>query len=165
MDELALSVPPGADGLIYCSGPTRQNPQRRNGFFGNIEWANSIPHRARSVLEGVLMDLYDPFRILEEGRQGDFIIGAGKGLQKSRIWAKIAADLFGRPVQITAFENAVFGAAIMAGLLTGRYKTLEEPVHSIKYSTEIIPDEISRTFYRNVFVNYWHDTINAAGLL
>jgi sugar (pentulose or hexulose) kinase len=111
------------------------------------------------------MDLYDPFRILEEGRQGDFIIGAGKGLQKSRIWAKIAADLFGRPVQITAFENAVFGAAIMAGLLTGRYKTLEEPVHSIKYSTEIIPDEISRTFYRNVFVNYWHDTINAAGLL
>lgn len=165
MDELAQSVPPGADGLIYCSGPTRLNNQRRNGFFGNVGRVNSIPHRARAVLEGVLMDLYDPYLKLEEDRQRDFIIGAGKGLQKSRIWSRITADLFGKPLRITAFENAVFGAAIIAGLLTRSYDTLEEPIHSIMYSKEVLPYETSRTFYRDVFINYWHETIDAAGLL
>lgn len=162
MDELALSVPPGADGLIYCSGPTRQNPQRQKGFFGNIQRTNSIPHRARAVLEGVLMDLYDPFNKLVDARQVDYMVGAGKGLQKSYIWSMIAADLFGKPLRITAFENAVFGAAIMAGLLAGRYTTLEEPIRSIKYSKEVFPDENNKIFYRDKFVNNWRDTVNAA---
>lgn len=163
MDELASTVPPGAGGLVYCSGPSRQDPARRQGFFGNNDLVKSIPHQARAVLEGVLMDLYDSYHILEESRQDDYVIGGGNGMQNSRIWSQITADLFGKPVRITEFENAVYGAAITAGLLTGRYKTLEEPVQSIKYSIEVIPDETSRIFYRDVFVDYWKKTINSAG--
>ena len=84
LDKLAEGVPAGADGLIFCTRPTRRNPVRPRGFFGNTARLNSIAHRARAVLEGVLMDLYASYEILEKDDRGGFILGAGKGLQRSR---------------------------------------------------------------------------------
>ena len=162
MDELASTAPPGSDGLVYCSGPTREDPSRRGGFFGNLDKVNSIPHQARAVLEGVLMDLIAYYENLPDEQQNNFIIGAGKGNQNSSIWPHIAADLFGKPIRITAFENAVYGAALMAGLLTGYYETLDEPVQSIEYKREIIPDGNNQIFYRNEFVNYWRGVVGSS---
>jgi xylulokinase len=161
MDELAATVSPGADGLVYCSGPSRQEPARIKGFCGNTGRMESIAYRARAVLEGVLMDLYAPYELFN-GREGKFIVGAGKGLQKSRVWSQIASDLFGSRLYMTGFENAVFGAALMASPYVRDSGTLAETVRSIKYATEIIPDEPNLKFYRDEFVGYWRKAVRAA---
>ncbi len=155
MDELAAKVPPGAEGLVFCTGPNRQKTKRRRGFYGNTARLNSISHRAKAVMEGVLMDLYDSYEILRNDDRCDFFIGGGKGLQKSRAWSQIAADLFGKPVRITGFENAVFGAALMAAYSLGSIENLEESTHAIGYADEMAPDPEYAKFYRDEFVNDW----------
>jgi xylulokinase len=162
MDELASRVPPGADGLVFCTGPTRRNPNRKRGFYGNTPGKNSLPWRARAVMEGVLMDLYAPYQTLSKDEPHDFIVGAGKGLQKSRVWPQIAADLFGTRVLITDFENAVCGAALMAALSSGGIQNLDEAVQSIAYAHEMVPEGANTNFYRGEFVPNWYAEVGAA---
>jgi sugar (pentulose or hexulose) kinase len=155
MDELAAKAPPGADGLVFCTGPTRQKTNRRRGFYGNTARLNNISHRARAVMEGVVMDLFDSYEIMRRDDRTDYFIAGGKGLQKSRVWSQIAADLFGKPVRITGSENAVLGAALMAAYSIGSIDNLEESTHSIRYASGLVPDPIVAEFYRDEFVNMW----------
>jgi sugar (pentulose or hexulose) kinase len=159
LDEMAAKVPPGADGLVFCTGPTRQKTRRRRSFYGNMARLNSIAHRARAVMEGVLMDLYDSYEILKSDDRCDYFVGGGKGLQKSTVWPRIAADLFGKPVRTTGYENALFGAALMAAYGLGFIENLEESVHAVGYSTEMKPDPEHAKFYRDEFVNSWRAAI------
>jgi len=162
MDAFASGVPAGANGLVFCSGPSRRDLTRKRGFYGNIDRVSSIPHRTRAVLEGVLMDLYDGYEILKKGDRSGFMVGAGKGLQKSRLWSQIAADFFGKPVRIMDFENAVYGAALMAALSDGCHETLDEPVRSIEFAAEIVPEEASVKFYQDEFHHNWRAAVCAA---
>lgn len=161
MDALSSTVTPGADGLVYCSGPTRQNLHRRNGFCGNITRIDSIGHRARAVMEGVLMDLYDAHEILRKDDRCGFIMGAGKGLQRSRVWSQISADMLGKPLRVTDFENAVFGAALNAAMGVGAFENLDGPARSIQSAAEMIPEPESAKFYRDEFVGYWRSEVEA----
>jgi xylulokinase len=88
-------------------------------------------------------------------------VGSGKGLQKSRIWSQISADLFGKPLRVTGYESAVFGAALMAGLGVGAIDNLDEFPRSIVYSTETIPESAPMNFYRNEFLSYWRNQIKS----
>ncbi len=162
MDQRASEVPPGADGLVFCSGPTRQNLQRRRGFHGNTARLDSIGHRARAVMEGVLMDLYEWYEILGIDDRFDFIVGAGKGLQKSWVWSQISADMLGKPVRVTNFENAVFGAALTAALGIGVFDNLDEPARLVLYTGETRPEPARVKFYRDEFVQYWRSEVGAA---
>ncbi len=162
LDMLAEGVPPGADGLIFCTVSTRQIPERQRGFFGNHGKQSSVAHRARAVMEGVLMDLYEGYEILQKDDRSRFMIGAGKGLQKSRLWAHIAADLFGKSVKITNFENAVYGAALVAAYGLGTIENLEEPVRAIEFVAEPAPDVEHAKFYKDEFVPYWRALVGAA---
>jgi len=156
MDELASRIPPGADGLFFCSGPTRRNPNRPRGFYGNTDGRNNLARRARAVMEGVLMDLYAPYQILGRDVSHNFTIGSGKGLQKSRVWSQIAADLLGTRVRITDFENAVCGAAMMAALSVGDITNLEAAAESIAYVFERVPEQAKARYYRDEFVHAWY---------
>ena len=160
LEEFASQVPPGADGLIYCTGPTRQDPPRKRGFYGNLARAGSLGHQARAVMEGVLMDLYPAYERMSKADRSDFIIGAGKGLQNNRVWSQVTAGLLGKPLRITDFENAVFGAALMAAAGVGEIEGLGEAVRSIEYTREIAPDPASVNFYRDEFVRYWRSQVS-----
>ena len=160
LEELASQVPAGADGLIYCTGPTRQDPTRKRGFYGNLARAGSLGHQARAVMEGVLMDLYPAYERMREADRSGFIVGAGKGLQKNRVWSQVAAGLLGKPLRITDFENAVFGAAVMAAAGAGEIEGLGEALRSIEYTREIAPDPASVNFYRDEFVSYWRSQVS-----
>jgi xylulokinase len=163
MDALAADVPPGADGLVFCPGPTRQALDRRRGFYGNVARAGDYAHRARAILEGVVMDLYDAYQILERIEQHDSIIGAGNSLQRSPVWAQVTADLLGKPLDITAFENAVFGAALLAAKGINEVADLDSGTRSIEFAVEIIPDPIITKIYREEFIPYWREVASEAG--
>ena len=161
MDELASKVPPGADGLVFSTGPTRQKTDRREGFYGNTARLNSISHRSRAVMEGVLMDLLESYEILSNDDRCDYLVGGGKGLQNSRIWCQIAADLFGKPVRITGVENAVLGAALMAAHSLGPLEILEKLANKVGCVAKMAPNPEFAKFYRDGFVDGWRATVGA----
>ncbi len=115
MDDLASRIPDGSDGLRfepYLRG-TRREPNKRAGFTGIGTDNFSMGHRARAVMEGVaeeLLGFYNRF----EGVAGKSVTGAGNGLVKSRLWQEIMARKFYMPVNVMDFENAVYGAALVA---------------------------------------------------
>jgi xylulokinase len=159
MDELAAKAPPGADGLVFCTGPTRQKTRRRRGFFENTARLKSISHRAKAVMEGVLMDLFDSYEIMKNNDRSDYFMAGGKGLQNSRVWSQVAADLFGKPVRITRPEIAVLGAALMAAFGIGSLDNLDESARSIGFVAEMTPDPTNAKFYRDEFVNDWRNFV------
>ena len=54
------------------------------------------------------------------------IIAIGGG-SKSPLWKQILADIFGYPIQeINTNQGGALGAAILAGVGTGEYKSIEE---------------------------------------
>jgi len=136
LDSLADAVPPGCDGLEfapYLRG-TRRDPALRASFSG-ISMDNFSPgHRARAVLEGVVNELagfYEKFT----GVAAEKIVGAGNGLVKSDLWRRITARRFGMPLYVTNFENAVYGAALVAAEGLGAAK-LEDGVFDYAFVCE-----------------------------
>jgi sugar (pentulose or hexulose) kinase len=159
MDHLAALVQLGADGLVFCPGPTREKPRRQMGFFGNRLHLSSIAHRARAVMEGVLFDLYELYLGMSTYDSCEFMVGAGKALQKSSVWAQIAADIFGKPLRITHFENALYGAALTAAVGVGAKENLEAGVGSIQYDQQVFPQAEKTARYQDEVIDHWRSIL------
>ncbi len=76
--------------------------------------------------------------------------GGQIGLQNSAVWAQIAADVFDCPLRITNFENAVWGAALLAALGTGALTDAAGALSSIRYSREVVPNAGDAARYRDL---------------
>ncbi|WP_088889448.1 gluconokinase [Leptolyngbya ohadii] len=130
MIEEAAKIPPGAEGLIclpFLSGERAPywNANARGIFFG----AGLYHHRAhfiRSVLEGVLFNVYNITRALSELVQPAEEIRATGGFARSQVWLQMMADVFGSTVVIPeVFEAGCFGAAALAMYAMGQMESLE----------------------------------------
>jgi xylulokinase len=147
MDEAAAQVAVGAEGLVYRVG-SRRASQLQEGFTGRTE-LSSVGHQTRAVMEGILLDLYAHRPPLGASDPG-FMVGAGKGLQNSQVWAQMAADLFGCPLRITNFENAVWAAAVIAAAGVGAIQSVRDAIAMIAYSQELTPDAANTVRYRDL---------------
>ncbi len=147
MDEAAAQVAVGAEGLVYRVG-SRRETHLREGFTGRTE-LSSVGHRTRAVMEGILLDLHAHRPPLEASGPG-FMVGSGKGLQNSPVWAQMAADLFGCPIKITNFENAVWAAAVIAAVGIGAIQSVRDAIAMIAYSRELTPDAANTARYRDL---------------
>jgi xylulokinase len=147
MDALAARVPVGADGLTFQLAP-RGATGGRARFGGHTE-LQEVGHQTRAVMEGVLLDLYR-LRPPTFGDGPGFMVGAGKGLQNSPVWAQMAADAFDCPIKITNFENAVWGAALIAAVGVGAVSDIREALATIAYSQEFAPDPLKAAQYKNL---------------
>ncbi len=145
MNEAASRVAPGADGLVYHIA-TRRQPNRPDGFEGRLDLTD-IGHQSRAVMEGVLLDWRQMRPAASAGGAG-FLAGSGKGLQNSAVWAQMAADMFGQPIKITNFENAVWGAAVLAALGVGLISNAQEATSAICYTQEFAPNPALVERYR-----------------
>lgn len=139
LDRLAAQAPPGAGGLVYCTGPSRQDPSRPSGFSGNLSLLSDLACMARAVMEGVLNDLRPFFDILQKRFPSSDLIGSGNGLQKSPVWAQITADHFNLPLRVVEHENVVFGAALLAAHGIGLLQ-LQNAAASLPYR-EYVPGQ------------------------
>jgi len=156
MNERAAMVPAGSEGLYYCTGPSRSNPKRKKGFFGKEQNLQSVGHQARAVMEGILMDLYDLSIPIGLDNANPNIVGAGKALQVSLIWRQIAADMFGKSLHLTKnVENAVLGAALMAGRGANIFNAPGEWAHVIKSETPINPNSGHSMYYHQHYFAEW----------
>jgi len=132
----AERVPTGSEGLIflpYLSGERtpHADPYARGVFFG-ISLKHTKGHLVRSILEGVAFGLMNSLEIMmdlgikpKELR----ILGGGS---RSALWRKIVADVFGVKVYtLKVDEGSSYGAAILASVGSGSYKSVEEAVNKI----------------------------------
>jgi xylulokinase len=133
-DELtreAAATPPGADGVLwapYLMGERTPHldPDIRAALVG-LAAHHGRGHIVRAVLEGVAFSLRDTFTIFSELQIPVERIRLGGGGARSPLWRQIQADVYGHAVEtVKADEGAAFGAAVLAGVGTRIWASVDE---------------------------------------
>ncbi|MCE9544519.1 MAG: hypothetical protein K8T25_03205 [Planctomycetia bacterium] len=131
MNRLAAEVPAGSDGLV-CEplfAGTRAEPRRRAAWH-NVSPDNFTPgHFARALLEGMARLFHAELTQVrrEVRRPLTNLIGTGNGLRENPLLRSIVAAEFGLPMSVPRHrEEAALGAALMAAVGTGVFRTLDE---------------------------------------
>lgn len=158
--NLATESQVGAGGLLFLpylatAGTPRWNPNARGSLIG-LSFAHSRADIVRSVMEGIVLEIRDIMEgWLQEDMQVD-VLRIGGGATKSKLWNKIQADIYGRPVQtLQESESTVLGAALLGGVGAGVFNSIEEGVENmIKVSGEVAPDLEAHKIYEEMYQVY-----------
>jgi len=119
LSRLALSAPPGADGLVlvpYLEGERTPDRPEATGSLHGLRLSTSTPaHLARAAVEGMLCGLADGLDALTaQGIRVDRVLLIG-GASRSEAVRRIAPSVLGRPVTVPpAGEYVAEGAAVQA---------------------------------------------------
>jgi xylulokinase len=119
LSDLALSAPPGADGLTlvpYLEGERTPNKPDSTGALHGLRLATATPtHIARAAVEGMLCALADGLdAVVAQGVEVRRVILVGGGAQSAAV-RRIAPTVFGAPVLVPApGEYVADGAARQA---------------------------------------------------
>ncbi len=142
--EEAAAVPAGSEGLIflpYLTGERAPYPDSNaRGVLFGLTRRSDRAHVARAVLEGVAYGLYDSLKIMQELEVPINQVRASGGGARSAIWRQIQADITGQThVTINVDEGPALGVALLAGVGTGVFASVEEACRvaiQVKSSTE-----------------------------
>ena len=141
VDDLAKDVKIGAESLIYLpylmgERTPHLDPNARGVFLG-ISAMHERKHFLRAVMEGVTYSLRDCLEVLKEMEipLSDMVAVGGGGT--SRLWRQMLCGTFNLPVKtIEAGEGPALGVAILAGVGTGIYPSVEEACRKLIKFTE-----------------------------
>jgi xylulokinase len=136
LSEEAATSPPGANGVLwapYLMGERTPHcdPNARAALVG-LAASHTRADIIRAILEGVAFSLKDSFTIFHEMNLPVQRIRLGGGGSKSDLWRQIQADVYGRTVEIVkAEEGAAYGAAILAGVGAGGWRSVDEACDAV----------------------------------
>src|SRR2546421_8198264 len=124
-------IQPGCDVLLflpYLQGERTPHldPWARGGWIG-LTASHDRRHLIRAVLEGVAFSLKDCSTIIQgQGLPIEQVRVTGGGA-KSPLWRQIIADVLGVELVTTnATEGPAFGAALLAGVASGLYASVQQ---------------------------------------
>ena len=126
----AAHVPAGCDGVLwapYLMGERTPHldPHARAALVG-LAGSHTRGHVVRAILEGVAFSLKDTFTLFEEMQVPVGTVRLGGGGARSNLWRQIQADVYGYAVEtVEAEEGAAYGAALLAGVGAGVWKTVD----------------------------------------
>jgi len=156
----AAQAPPGSEGLLflpYLTGERTPYPDpNARGVFMGLTLRHSKPHMIRAVLEGVAYGLRDSLELLRNlGLEIQQVRASGGGA-RSELWRQIQADVFSTElVVINVTEGAAYGAALLAGVGTGVYASVEEACdRTIRIVTRTEPQEGNVRLYNDYYPIY-----------
>jgi len=127
----AEGVPCGSEGLVflpYLSGERtpHKDPDARGVFFG-LSLRTGKGHLVRAIMEGVAFGMRDSLEIMKETGISVTQVRASGGGARSELWRQIQADIYGVELhRMEAEEGPAFGAALLAGVGVGAYRSVEE---------------------------------------
>lgn len=157
MDLEAEKILPGSEGLIFLpyllgERSPHWNPNAKGVFIG-ITPRHTRAHLMRSVLEGVgfnLKIILEAF--LSQGIEIKEIRLIGGG-GKSRLWAKILANIFEKDIlRMEILEEATsLGSAIAGGVGVGIFPNLEVTRGLVKVKERFIPEKREIEIYRRLY--------------
>jgi xylulokinase len=136
MTAEAAVAPPGSDGVLwapYLMGERTPHldPHARAALVG-LTASHTRGHIVRAILEGVAFSLKDSFSIFDEMRVPVGTVRLGGGGARSALWRQIQSDVYGYPTEIVeAEEGAAYGAALLAGVGGGVWRTVEDACDAV----------------------------------
>jgi gluconokinase len=157
--ELAQTVPPGAEGLIfhpYLQGERSPlwDANARGSFFG-LSANHGKAHLVRAVLEGIALNLLLVLRGLEEIAGKAQRIQATGGLTRAPLWRQIMADVFERAVTVPEqYESSCLGAAVLGLYALGEIAELDVGADAIGKTNTHQPIAANVEIYRQIFPLY-----------
>ncbi len=148
----------GANGLLflpYVYG--ERSPLWREDLQGawvGLSPVHATADMARSVVEGISLNLAGLLEVLSDQVAPPQEIRATGGFTASELWLQLQADVFGRPVSLVSAKQPTSAGAAMVGwqALTGAdYKAMSGKVSVVK---QITPDNGSHQAYRESYTNF-----------
>ena len=141
LDEMAKDIAPGSDGvtfLPYLCGSTmpKYNPEARGSFTG-LTTEHGRAHFVKAVMESVACMLKSNLDYLNLDVSEIRAMGGGAS---SPLWCQIKSDMTGkRLVTLKNKETACLGAAILAGVGTGVFPSVEAACDMIEIGRAYAP--------------------------
>jgi xylulokinase len=159
--EPAAGIAPGADGLLFLPYLTGErtphpDPQARGAFVG-LTVRHGLSHLTRAVLEGVAFGLRDSFELMKSaGLPSINQVRISGGGAKSLLWQQILADIFNcRLVTVNTTEGAAYGAALLAGVGSGNWPSVDSACDStIRITGEVKPNSDTADGYETGYSIY-----------
>jgi xylulokinase len=159
LTQLAGSVPAGSDGLImlpHLMGAYSPEPNSlARGSFTGFTIVHTRGHFVRALLESVAFLLRRNLEAIE--RTGITIgeIRSTGGGARSALWCQIKANVCNRPIVTLANEEtALLGDAILAGVTTGIFQSIEEGCRSMVTVKETIQPDKEAEAYSEPYHRY-----------
>lgn len=153
MDKEAERVPIGSRKLLYLpylmgERTPHLDADARGVFFG-LSAIHTRQDMLRAVMEGVTFSLKDCLSIFGEMKISVREMLACGGGGNSPLWRQMLADVFDCPVRTTVSkEGPALGAALLAGVGTGLYRSVSEACAAVvKYKPSQPPDPDSGEQY------------------
>jgi xylulokinase len=156
----ASGIPAGADGLVmlpYLSGSGSPRPDlRAKGVFYGMTLAHGKAHFLRALLESIACLLRSNLDTLRNAGMEFREIRSFGGGSRSRLWSQIKADICGLPVRPSHIqETGCMGAAVLAGVGSGVYATIEEGSRALaRFDAVVEPDAGHRSLSEGIFRRY-----------
>ncbi len=137
------------------SGTPHCDLQARGAILG-LTLGTTRHDIAKALLEGLTFEMrvnLDAMRAC--GIEVGELTAVGGGA-RSAAWLQLKADILGRPIRTLACrEAACLGAALLAGVATGDYASLDEGVKAaVRPDREFVPDPVLTPRYRERFDIY-----------
>lgn len=160
MDDEAEKIPAGSEGLIflpYMAG--ERSPlwdKNAKGVFFGLGYNKTRAHMIRAVMEGCALALQHNMKTAEEaGVTVEELVAMG-GAANSRLWTQIKADITGKVIKVPTSDTATtLGAAILAGVGTGLYKSFDKAVEdTIVITRSHEPDMKAHEMYKKNYEIY-----------
>lgn len=108
MDRLPTFLP-----FLYGERCPGWSDSRRGGFAGILA-THRLPELYTALLEGILFNLYQCYELLCTATEAPHEIRISGGINNSRIWSQMAADLWNQPLRVAKSSQAsMLGGAAM----------------------------------------------------
>jgi xylulokinase len=156
----AEKSPLGAEGLFFLPYLTGErcpypDPNARGGWIG----ITARTHRRdmiRSLLEGVTFGMRDALEIMKQMNIPIKEIRASGGGARSDFWRHLQADIYNTPIVLTnAAEGPAYGVALLAGVGTGAFSSVEQGCDcSINQTKKVAPNKKLAAQYERYYEIY-----------
>lgn len=159
LDELAGSIAPGSEGLIfapYLAGERNPGWQgTARGYMAGIGLHHRAPHFVRAAMEGIAYQIAWVYECVAETAgepQGIRITG---GFVRSRVWPQILADVLGRELEVpSSNEGSLLGSALFGFAAVEPSLDWRELARQVPVVARIEPDAGRHRRYREIFATY-----------
>ncbi|MHC4216858.1 MAG: xylulokinase [Planctomycetota bacterium] len=155
----AAKAPAGSEGLVflpYLTGERTPYPDpRARGAFVGLTLRHGKPHLTRAVMEGVTFGLKDSIELTRAlGIPVNRVRISGGGA-RSAVWRQMMADVFELEVAtVNTVAGAAFGAALLAGVGTGCYESVDEAARNVVRETSTTRPGADAGIYREYYLRY-----------
>jgi xylulokinase len=160
LTDLAATAPAGSDGLVmlpHLSGAfsPEYEPRARGVFFG-FTLGHGREHFVRATLEAVAFMLRRNLELLTVAGAVASEVRSHGGGARSALWNQIKADVCGLPVvTLEGSEAAIRGDAILAGVASGAFASLDEACRlAVREARRFDPEPATRDVYEAAYGQY-----------